>query len=442
VSIRRGHAHYALGLLTVTYVFNFLDRQLLAILVEPIKAEFGVSDTAMGLLYGFAFALFYATLAIPVAALADRSVRRNILAYAAGIWSLMTVLCGFAAGFWQLLFIRIGVAVGEAGGVPPSQSMVVDYYKPDQRATAMAIFSSATFIGTLLALVGGAYIAQTFSWRTAFIVVGAPGLLLALLIRFTIKEPLRGAFDRSNIVEPTQTNIRDAISSMWRLSAMRYTVLGISFAGMAGYGIGYWTPSFLIRVYGMSLVEAGTMVGFVGASIGLVGSLFGGWLCDQLSRRNQKWRLLVPVWSLLLSLPLMSLFFIWPEEQVFQIGALTMPRAIFFYAAAGFVGSWWAAPTYVVVQALVAPGQRTLACAVLLLFMNLIGFGLGPVLVGVISDMLTPVYGTDAIRYGLLTGMVTYVAAGICYFLASRKYEEQTYEHREIQDVSGIPNAT
>ena len=144
MTISRTHRHYALGLLTVTYVFNFLDRQLLAILVEPIKAEFGASDTAMGLLYGFAFALFYATLAIPVAALADRSVRRNILAYAAALWSLMTVLCGFAGGFWQLLVVRIGVAVGEAGGVPPSQSMVVDYYEPDKRATAMAIFSSAT----------------------------------------------------------------------------------------------------------------------------------------------------------------------------------------------------------------------------------------------------------------------------------------------------------
>jgi MFS family permease len=435
-------AHYALGLLTVTYVFNFLDRQLLAILVEPIKNEFGVSDTAMGLLYGFAFALFYATLAIPVAALADRSVRRNILAYAAGLWSLMTVLCGFAAGFWQLLFIRIGVAVGEAGGVPPSQSMVVDYYEPDKRATAMAIFSSATFIGTLLALVGGAYIAQTFSWRAAFIVVGAPGLVLALLIRFTIQEPPRGAFDKSAIVEPTQTNIRHAISGMWKLSAMRYTVLGIAFAGMAGYGIGYWTPSFLIRVYGMSLVEAGMMVGLVGASIGLIGSLFGGWLCDQLSRKDQKWRLLVPVWSLVLSLPLMSLFFIWPEEQVFQIGEFTMPRAIFLYAAAGFVGSWWAAPTYVVVQALVPPGQRTLACAVLLLFMNLIGFGLGPVFVGLVSDSLTPAFGTEAIRYGLLVAMVTYIAAGACYFAASRSFHEQTYEHRMEQESAGAVSAT
>jgi MFS family permease len=437
MKVSRGHAHYALGLLTVTYVFNFLDRQLLAILVEPIKAEFGASDTAMGLLYGFAFALFYATLAIPVAALADRSVRRNILAIAAGTWSLATVLCGFVGSFWQLLIVRIGVAVGEAGGVPPSQSMVVDYYEPDKRATAMAIFSSATFIGTLLALVGGAYIAQTFSWRMAFIVVGAPGLLLALLIRFTIQEPPRGAFDRGGITEPTSTNVLQAIAGMWRLAAMRYTILGCSFAAMAGYGIGYWTPSFLIRVYDLSLVEAGAMVGLVGASIGLVGSLFGGWLCDRLSRNNQNWRLLVPVASLVLSLPLMSLFFIWPEEQVFQLGEFRVPHAVAIYAAAGFVGSWWAAPTYVAVQALVPPGQRTLACAVLLLFMNLIGFGLGPVLVGAISDYLSPVYGKAAIRYGLLIAMVTYVAGAICYLLATRHYKLQIY----AADDGALPEA-
>jgi predicted MFS family arabinose efflux permease len=438
--ISRSHAHYALGLLTVTYVFNFLDRQLLAILVEPIKAEFGVSDTAMGVLYGFAFALFYATLAIPVAALADRSVRRNILAVAAGLWSLMTVLCGFAAGYWQLLATRIGVAVGEAGGVPPSQSLVADYYPPEKRATAMAIFSSGTFIGTLLALVGGAYLAQNFGWRTAFIVVGAPGLLLAVLIRFTIKEPPRGAWDKSSSKKEEPSSIRETMATMWRLSAMRYTIMGCSFACIAGYGIGYWTPSFLIRVYGLSLVEAGLMVGALGASIGLLGSLFGGWLCDRLSLKGQRWRLLIPALSLLLSLPLMSLFFVWPESQLIRIGSLNFPLAIFIYSAAGFVGSWWAAPTYVVVQALVAPGQRTLACAVLLLAMNLLGFGLGPVLIGGISDLLTPSLGTNAIRYALLIGMVAYLAGVFCYWMASRVYDDQLYDRpeQETEDAEGV----
>ena len=217
---------------------------------------------------------------------------------------------------------------------------------------------------------------------------------------------------------------------MWGLSAMRYTILGCGFAGMAGYGIGYWTPSFLIRVYDMSLIEAGIMVGLVGASIGLLGSLFGGWLCDRLSLRDHKWRLLVPVLSLVLSLPLMSLFLIWPEQQVFQVGLFRMPNSVVIYALAGFVGSWWAAPTYVIVQALVVPGQRTLACAVLLLFMNLIGFGLGPVLVGIISDWLEPTFGILSIRYALLIGMVTYVAAIGYYFAASRVYDDQRYEHR------------
>lgn len=425
MKISRGHAHYALGLLTVTYVFNFVDRQLLAILVEPIKQEFGVSDTAMGLLYGLTFALFYATLAIPVAALADRGTRRNILAYAAGLWSFMTVLCGFTVGFWQLLLVRIGVAVGEAGGVPPSQSLVADYYPPRHRATAMAIFSSATFIGTLLALIGGAYIAQNFSWRTAFIVVGAPGLLLALLIRFTIKEPARGAFDSDKTETEPPEKIINSLLGMLKIKAMRYTVLGLGFAGMAGYGIGYWAPSFLIRVYELSLLEAGVMIG-LSASIALFGSLFGGWLCDVLSVRDKKWRLLVPALSLLLSLPLMCLFFLWPEDQLIVLAGVTLPKALFLYIAAGFIGSWWAAPSYVVVQALVPPTQRTLACALLLLFMNLMGFGLGPLLVGSLSDLLQPQFGNESIRYGLVLGMITYIAGAFCYWRASRTYDEES----------------
>ena len=425
--MNRRHSHYALFILTVTYVFNFVDRQLLAILVEPIKREFGASDTAMGLLYGFAFALFYAVLAIPVATLADRGVRRNILAWAAGLWSLMTVMCGFAANYWQLLLMRIGVAVGEAGGVPPSQSMVTDLFPPEKRATAMAIFSSGTFIGTIVALVGGAYLAQEFGWRIAFIVVGAPGLLLALLIRFTVQEPKRGAFDQDRDEQTPPVPLKQVFAGMWQQSAMRLTILGCSFAAMAGYGIGYWTPSFLIRVHGLSLLEAGVMVGLVGASIGLIGSLFGGWLCDKLSARNQKWRLLVPAMSLLISLPIMSLFLIWPESQSVEVGPLSVPIAIAVYAIAGFVGSWWAAPTYVVVQALVVPERRTLACAVLLLCMNLIGFGLGPLMIGMISDALEVTYGNHAIRYALLIGMLTYVVGMICYALASRSYESQIY---------------
>ncbi len=417
------YRHYALGILTLTYVFNFLDRQLLAILLEPIKAEFGVSDTAMGLLYGFAFALFYATLAIPVAHFADRNSRRNILAIAAGLWSLMTVLCGMAGSFMQLLLFRVGVAVGEAGGVPPSQSMVNDLYPPHQRATAMAIFSSATFIGTIIAMVGGALIAQHMGWRAAFFIVGAPGLLLALIVRFTLSEPERGFWDDAATNEPQQgSGLRTDLLAFWNIPALRSALIGCGFAGMGGYGIGYWSVAFMMRVHELSLVQAGIMIGGLGAIVGLLGSLFGGWLCDRLASQHRRWLLRLPAVSLAISLPLMLMFLGWDESHRIEIGAFAIPFAVLIYCIAGFVGSWWAAPTYVAVQELVRPNQRTLVCAVLLFIMNLIGFGLGPPLVGLLSDLFAPEFQTEAVRYALMCVMMTYIFAMLFYLRASRAF--------------------
>ncbi len=417
--------HYALAILTITYVFNFLDRQLLAILLEPIKTEFGVSDSAMGLLYGLSFALFYATLAVPVARLADKHSRRDILAIAAGLWSLMTVLCGFATSYIQMLIFRTGVAVGESGGVPPSQSLITDYYPPEQRTRAMAIFSSASFIGTLLAMITGAVIAQNYGWRSAFFIIGAPGIILAFLVRYTLKEPVRGQWD-SVTAKAEQPSFLKTLKQVWHLSSMRFTILGCGFAGIAGYGLGFWVPTFMIRIHSVSLIEAGVMIGGLGATAGLVGSIFGGWLCDKLSLTHRKWLLLIPALSLLLSLPIMLLFLYWPSTQ-FDIAGFSIPSAMLFYCLAGFVGSWWVAPTYVVVQELVAPNQRTLACAILLFVMNFAGFGLGPYLVGLFSDFLTPAYGNESVRYALIIIMSTYLLAIFCYYFASKQFIAQRY---------------
>jgi len=434
MSVSKRHSYYALFVLTLAYVFNYLDRTLLSILIEPIKNEFGASDTMMGFL-GMSFAVFYATLALPLASYADRSVRRNILAWAAGIWSVMTVLCGYAGSYMQLLMIRIGVAVGEAGGVPPSQSLVADYFPAKNRATAMAIFSSGSFIGTLLAMVLGAWIAQTYGWRQAFIVIGAPGVLLALIIRFTIKEPERGAFDQAKSNDQDHTSFAGGISEFWqnvkRLSALRWAMAGMAIAGMAGYGIGFWAIPFLMRVHELSLMQAGIMIGMLGVITGLFGSLLGGWLTDRLSNKDQKWLLLIPALSLLSSLPLMILFIMWPERNTIAVAGFAVPVAIVWYCLAGFFGSWWAAPTYVVVQALVPPQQRTLACAALLFVINLIGFGIGPLFVGFFSDRFEPIYGDHSVRYALLIMMATYVIGFICYFMASRGYNSQRYEERQ-----------
>lgn len=429
------YRHYALAILTLTYVFNFLDRQLLAILLEPIKAEFDASDSAMGLLYGLAFALFYATLAIPIARMADKGNRRNILAIAAGLWSLMTMLCGLAANYWQLLLLRIGVAVGEAGGVPPSQSMVNDLYPPAQRARAMAVFASATFIGTLLAMVAGSYIAQTYGWRAAFLVVGAPGILLAIIIRFTVTEPQRGAWDtpRKETAEE-QPGLIATFLQMWRLQALRCIMIGSALAGMAGYGLGFWSPAFVMRAHSLSIMQAGLMIGGAGATIGLFGSLFGGWLCDRLSQKSRNWLMYIPAISLLLSLPPIFLFLIFPETSIFFIGSYAVPVAMLFFCITSLVGSWWAAPPYVAVQEMVAPKQRTLACATLLFIMNLVGFGLGPFLVGILSDLLTPRFGSESLRYALMLIMITYLPAALYYYRAGRIFSQQRYDANLIPE--------
>lgn len=421
--------HYALAVLTVVYVFNFVDRQLLAILLEPIKNEFDVSDTAMGFLYGFAFSLFYATVAIPVARIADRSSRRNILAIAVSLWSFMTVLCGLAANYWQLLLLRMGVAVGEAGGTPPSQSMVTDLYPPKQRARAMAVFASATFIGTLLALVGGAYIAQSYGWRWAFVIVGIPGILLGLVVWRTVPEPTRGAWDAPHSRQPgsPEQGLAAAFLLMWRIRELRYIMSGCALASMSGFALGFWAPAFMIRVHAVSMVEAGLIIGGMGATIGLFGSLFGGWLCDHLAKQNRNWLLRIPAISLLLSLPTILLFLGFPEAHVISLGAYQLPVAALFFALTSFVGGWWAAPTYVAIQELVAPEYRTLACAALLFLINLIGFGLGPLLVGVLADLLDPLFGGEAVRYALMLTTTPYLLAILLYYFASKTFVQRSY---------------
>lgn len=432
-AVSRAHAHYALGILTLTYVFNFLDRQLLAILVEPIKQEFHASDTQMGLLYGIVFALFYVTLSIPVAAWADRGVRRNILALAAAVWSLMTVFCGIAANYWQLLLFRIGVGVGEAGGTPPSQSMIGDYYPPKDRSTAMAIFACGTFIGTLIAFVGGGWVTENYGWRMTFFIVGVPGLVLALLIRFTLREPPRGHWDRIDSTADAAPGIFRTFSEIWRNPAMRALLLGVGFASMAGYGLGYWQVSFLIRVHEMSIFHAGIIAGVFGATSALFGSVLGGRLCDWLTTKDRAWQMRLPMLSLILSMPLLLLFLLWPAGQDLFWGDFRIPVAALFFVVAGIVGTWWTPPSYVAAQALVAPQQRTLACAILLMSMNLLGLSLGPFLVGWISDLTHPLFGENSIRWGLTSIFASYLLGIFFYYRGSLHYNAHCWDQRRMQ---------
>ncbi|GAB3114433.1 MFS transporter [Aestuariicella hydrocarbonica] len=408
------YRNFVLALLVLVYVFNFIDRQLMTILLEPIKAEFGASDTAMGFLTGFAFALFYATLGLPIARLADRWSRRNVLSISVILWSVMTSLCAGASGFLQMALLRVGVGVGEAGGTPPSQSLIADYFPPHQRSTAMGIHSTGSQIGVLLGMFGGAVIADQLGWRMAFIIFGVPGVVIGLLVALLIKEPVKP--------KPPQESLLQSMRQLWALPAFMQLSLATAFTALSGYGLGTWFPSFLIRVHGVSLVEAGLILGLAGTFAGLAGAITGGLLCDRLCQRDTRWQLRLPAIGAGLSLIFMALFLLWPSQQFWLIQDFHLPVAVVFFVFGGFFSAFWLGPTYAAVQTLSPSHLRTQASAMLMLLLNLIGMGLGPVLIGTLSDIFTPTLGEQAIRYAMLVSLAAVAIGSLLYWRAAQAY--------------------
>jgi len=411
------YRNYVLFILTCGYVLNFVDRQVMTILLEPIKAEFGASDTQMGLISGLAFALFYATLGVPVARLADRWSRRNVLAISMATWSAVTAACGTAGSFWQLALLRVGVGIGEAGGTPPSQSLLTDYFPKERRALAQGVLATAPNIGVLVGLFGGALIAEAFGWRTVFFVFGVPGVGLALLLFFTVKEPIK--------VKPqgleADRSMMSAVSGIVRLPSFFLIALGVGFAAIPGYGLGVWSPSFLVRVHGMSLVDAGLWLGIIGLSGGTVGTILSGVLADRLALRDNRWQLWIPAVGLMVALPLQALFLLWPASAVFTIAGKTAPVALVFMGLSSVFACFWIAPSYAAVQNLVPSHWRTQASALLLLVFNLLGLGLGPLLVGMLSDELAS-FGAASVRWALLSSLSMGYVAITCYWFGAAKY--------------------
>ena len=411
------YRYYVLALLTLGYVFNFVDRQVMTILIEPIKMEFGASDTQMGLLSGLAFALFYATLGIPVARLADRWSRRNVLAISMTTWSAVTALCATATGFWHLLLLRIGVGIGEAGGTPPSQSLLADYFPPEKRAFAQGVLATAPNIGILVGLFGGALIAEAYGWRSVFLVFGIPGVLLAILIQLTIKEPLKVTASASE----EGVGLFATLDNIFRLPSFAHIMVGVGFTGIAGYGLGVWSPSFLVRVHNMSLVDAGLYLGLIGVFGGGLGTISSGLLVDRLARRDKRWQLWLPAIGIFLALPTQLAFLLWPAEHRLVMGDVDVPFALVFMGLSAVFASFWIAPSYAAVQNLVPQYWRTQASALMLLAINLLGMGLGPLLVGMLSDLLSQ-FGDSSVRFGLSIGVSLSLVGGVAYLRGSALY--------------------
>lgn len=415
--------HWTLLLLLFVYTMSFTDRQVIGILVEPIKREFQVSDTAMGLLTGLTFALFYSLLGIPFARYADRANRRNFVAVCCGAWSIFTALCGMATGFWTLALARIGVAVGEAGGTPPSLSMVADHYPPAKRARAMSVFMLGPQLGILFGLALGGWIAHHYGWRQAFIWIAMPGVAAAVLLRFTGAEPKRGAWESTAVpAAPPSEPARQVFADLWQSPAFTRLTLAGLVLGFAGYGIGIWTPAFLVRSHGLTLQSAGAVMGILGGLAAVVGSLMSGWLCDALTKRDPRWRLGVPVVGCILALPAGLAFYMMPADNPWHLAGLTIPRSIGLYVLFGMTTVWWMAPVYAALSDIIPAYRRATANAIFNLGLVMIGGGLGPLLIGVLSDLLTPRFGNEALRWALAASMVVYIIGIGAFIAAIRPY--------------------
>jgi len=401
--------HYALGILVVVYTFNFIDRQILSILLQPVKDDLGLSDTAMGMLTGFAFAAFYATLGIPIARFADRSNRRNLVAWALGIWSLMTALSGLAQNFWHLLAARIGVGIGEAGCSPPAHSMIADYYPADQRATALGIYSLGIPFGIMFGLFAGGWINEFFGWRAAFFVVGLPGILLALIVRFSLREPPRGmAEGRADSAD--QPGVGETLNYLWAKKSFRHMSFAAALTAFVGYGFITWAPSFLTRSFGMGTGEIGTWFGLILGIPGGIGIALGGYLADRFGARDPRWFLWTTAVALLICVPLNIVVFI-STNSTTALLAMILPVLL---------GNFYQATTFSQTQGISALRMRAVAAGILLFIINIIGLGLGPQLVGILSDVLNPEYGDESLRYALLICSLVYIWAALHYFIAGR----------------------
>jgi len=401
--------HYALGILVVVYTFNFIDRQILSILLQPVKDDLGLSDTAMGMLTGFAFAAFYATLGIPIARFADRSNRRNLVAWALGIWSLMTALSGLAQNFWHLLAARIGVGIGEAGCSPPAHSMIADYYPADQRATALGIYSLGIPFGIMFGLFAGGWINEFFGWRAAFFVVGLPGILLALIVRFSLREPPRGmAEGRADSAD--QPGVGETLNYLWAKKSFRHMSFAAALTAFVGYGFITWAPSFLTRSFGMGTGEIGTWFGLILGIPGGIGIALGGYLADRFGARDPRWFLWTTAMALLICVPLNIVVFI-STNSTTALLAMILPVLL---------GNFYQATTFSQTQGISALRMRAVAAGILLFIINIIGLGLGPQLVGILSDVLNPEYGDESLRYALLICSLVYIWAAMHYFIAGR----------------------
>lgn len=426
------YKHYMLALLTVVAAFNYVDRYVLSLLLEPIKQDFQLSDSQLGFLTGFAFALFYAVAGIPIARWADRGNRNTVVSTTTALWSAMVALCGLVGNYTQLLLVRVGIAVGEAGCLPPAQSLIADYFDRAERPQAMAIYWLCSPIAVIIGYLGGGWLAESLSWRMVFIVVGVPGILLAMLVKLTLREP---RLERISTAVVEQPSIKEVLNTLWQQRTFRYIVMGFCVSYFFGMGIFQWLPTFFIRSHGMDTGELGTWLTFALGVCGVFGGYLGGLLADRYAAGKEALQMRAVALIFVLYGILFVMVYLSPNKY----------NALALMSALGFFGALTTGPIFSAIQSVVNDHMRSVALALVFLLANLIGFGLGPIAAGVLSDLLTPMFGQESLRYALVSFSPGYLWVAYYYWKAANTIEADIMivESRvgSTEDQAAKPNA-
>jgi MFS family permease len=403
------NASLVLALLLLAYIFNFLDRQILGILAGPIIGDLKLTDAQFGAVAGLAFALLYSLLGVPLAMLADRTSRSRVIAGALAVWSGFTALCGTAGNFVQLFVYRLGVGIGEAGGVAPSYALIADYFPPQRRARALAIFSLGIPLGLAGGTLIGAYLAAWINWRAAFLAMGIAGVILAPLMLLVIRDLPRNATVGAGAVP-----LRSTFAIIARKPAFWLMSVAASCSSLAGYGLALWTPSVLERSFGLALIERGQFLASLFLIGGTAGVFAGGWLADRLGQGDRRWYALLPAIAWLITAPTFTMGLLAPNLYL-AWPLLLIPNAL---------NILWLGPVTTAVQHLVPQAMRSTASASFLLINNFIGLGVGPTLIGALSELFKSRFGAEALRYATVSVLGFYLLAAVLMLIAARKIRD------------------
>ena len=415
-------ARSGLLLLTGAFVLNHLDRHILNITLNEIGLEFDLTDLQLGTLSGVTFAVIYILLGFPIAKICKPGRRKTILISALSIWSVMTMCMGLAANYTQLFLARLSVGIGEAGCVPPSHSMITDSHPVEKRASALAFYSAGTNIGIFLSFLVGGVMASQYGWRMAFLVAGAPGIFLAAVMAFKLKEPRN-----SNEQPPMEgANYGTILRVLWSNKATRHVILGAGLTAMVGYGAVAWIATFLLRTHDLTLPQIGLYLAIIIGLLGAVGTWAGGMAADKLGKTKPEWRLMFVALTILVAKPLSVMFYL-SDNTAFALTVFIVPAV---------VGSMFTGPTFAHVYSKLAPDQRAMATAIMMLILNLIGLGLGPVLVGLMSDMMSANLGTNSLRYALATIQIAGLWGAVHFWMAARAVESEGRNLRQIKPIA------